>query len=310
MGNELAYCLKKQNWRKLGLVIRPNDRLFWAQTHCMVPTPYHLGSGLVRVFFSGRDAWNRSHIGHATVDLNRNGRVVDYSPVPVLSPGALGCFDDNGVTPSCVVDLQNGAIGLYYIGWNPGSTVRMHLFGGLAISLDGGMTFERWSRAPILERSRTDPYLNTAPWVVHDVVGYRMFYVSGHEWLHKDQPRYNIKTATSLDGNNWQREGHVCIDFRDENEHALARPYVLREGGLWRMWFSYKGMNYRIGYAESYDGLTWKRMDNLAGIDVSRCGFDSDMIEYGAVLKHEGRYFMFYNGNNYGFEGIGLAVSE
>lgn len=301
---------KVQKWRKLGLIIQPDTRLPWAQTHCMVPTPYVLGEGLVRVYFSGRDAENRSHIGHATVDLNRDGKVVDYSTEPVLAPGALGCFDDNGVTPSCVVDLPNGEIGLYYIGWNPGSTVRMHIFGGLAISGDGGKCFERWSRAPILERNRTDPYLNTAPWVVRDGDGYRIFYVSGHEWLHKDLPRYNIKTGHSKDGKHWVREGHVCLDFKDDSEHALARPYVVIEEGLWRMWFSYKSDYYTIGYAESRDGLNWERLDHLAGIDVSPGGFDSEMIEYGATVLHGGRRFMFYNGNNYGYDGIGLAVSE
>jgi len=34
------------------------------------------------------------------------------------------------------------------------------------------------------------------------------------------------------------------------------------------------------------------------------------MIEYASIVKHNDRYFMFYNGNNYGFDGIGLAVSE
>lgn len=299
-----------QCWRKIGLIIQPDKSLPWAQTHCMVPTPYLLGDGLVKVYFSGRDALNRSHIGYAIVDLNCDGKLVDYSSEAVLSPGELGCFDDNGVTPSCVVDLPDGELGLYYIGWNPGTTVRMHIFGGLAISKDQGKSFERWSRAPILERTRTDPYLNTAPWVVGDGDGYRIFYVSGHEWLHKDQPRYNIKTGHSKDGKNWVREGEVCLDFRDHNEHALARPYVIREDGIWRMWFAYKSVDYRIGYAESKDGVNWERLDQLAGIDLSAGSFDSEMVAYAAVVKYDGRRFMFYNGNNYGFEGIGLAVSE
>jgi hypothetical protein len=299
-----------QHWRKIGLIIQPDKSLPWAQTHCMVPTPYLLGDGLAKVYFSGRDALNRSHIGYAIVDLNCDGKLVDYSSEAVLSPGELGCFDDNGVTPSCVVDLPDGELGLYYIGWNPGTTVRMHIFGGLAISKDQGKSFERWSRAPILERTRTDPYLNTAPWVVGDGDGYRIFYVSGHEWLHKDQPRYNIKTGHSKDGKNWVREGEVCLDFKDHNEHALARPYVIREDGIWRMWFAYKSADYRIGYAESKDGVNWERLDQLAGIDLSVGSFDSEMVAYAAVVKYDGWRFMFYNGNNYGFEGIGLAVSE
>jgi hypothetical protein len=297
-------------WEKYGLFIEPQHEKWWSVSHAMLPTPENLGNGIFRTYFSGRNKDNQSHITWADVDLNQPYRVLGYSDRPVLSPGELGCFDDNGVTPSCIIDLPGGEKALYYIGWNPGSTVRMHLYGGLAISQDGGATFERWSRAPILERSRTDPYLNTAPWVVRDGAGYRMFYVSGHEWVHKDLPRYNIKTAYSADGKNWSRESRVCIDFNNSDENALARPYVIVEDGIWKMWFAHKGSAYRIGYAESTDGLNWERLDHLAGIDVSSSGFDSEMIEYAAIVRHNDRYFMFYNGNNYGFDGIGLAISE
>jgi hypothetical protein len=34
------------------------------------------------------------------------------------------------------------------------------------------------------------------------------------------------------------------------------------------------------------------------------------MVEYAALVRHAGRRFLFYNGNNYGFDGIGLAVEE
>ena len=298
------------NWGKRGLIIHPDPKIPWMQTHCMVPTPQLLDGGLVKVFFSGRDSQNRSNISYAIVDLNNDGKVLEYASNPVLVPGELGCFDDNGVTPSCVLDLGNGEIALYYIGWNPGSTVRMHLFGGLAISKDNGETFQRYSRAPILERCASDPYLNTAPWAVKVGGEYRLYYVSGYEWIHKDLPRYHIKMGRSKDGKNWQRDGHVCIDFKDATENALARPYVVFEDGVWKMWFGYKNQTYRIGYAESTDGLAWTRRDDLAGIDVSEFGFDNDMIEYAAIVKHNNQHFMFYNGNNYGLDGIGLAIEE
>jgi hypothetical protein len=140
---------------------------------------------------------------------------------------------------------------------------------------------------------------------------YRMYYVSGTEWIHKDLPRYNIKLARSKDGKNWSRDGHICIDFKDNNENALARPYVIYEDDIWKMWFSYKGDAYQLGYAESYDGLEWIRRDDFSGISVgNHDDFDSEMIEYAAVVNYKGRHFMFYNGNSYGYDGIGLAVEE
>ena len=76
------------------------------------------------------------------------------------------------------------------------------------------------------------------------------------------------------------------------------------------MWFGYKKDHYRIGYAESTDGIQWDRKDNEVNIDVSDSGFDSIMMEYASIIKHKNKYIMFYNGNNYGFDGIGLAVSK
>jgi predicted GH43/DUF377 family glycosyl hydrolase len=301
---------KKVTFKKLGLIIRPQKEKFWFRSHAMIPTPESLGKGFFRIYFSGRNDNNQSHIGWADVDLNEPLKVPEYSEEPVLYPGSLGCFDDNGVTPSCIISTGSNEKLLYYIGWNPGSTVRMHLFGGLAIRGHDG-TFKRWSRAPIIERCKTDPFLNIAPWVVKVDDEYLMYYVSGTEWKHKDLPRYNIKLARSKDGKEWIRDGHVCIDFKDDNENALARPYVLREDDVWKMWFSFKGDAYQLGYAESLDGLNWERRDDFSGISVGEKGdFDSDMISYAAVVKYKGRKFMFYNGNNYGYGGIGLAVEE
>ena len=297
------------SWSKHGLFIKPQQDKWWSLTHAMIPTPEELGGGVFRVYYSGRNDNNQSHVTWADVDLNEPYKVLSYASAPVLSPGKLGCFDDNGVTPSCLVNIDNEKY-FYYIGWNPGSTVRMHIFGGLAVSSDHGKTFERWSKAPVIERCRSDPFINTAPWVVKTEKEFRMYYVSGCGWEHKDLPRYNIKMGTSNDGKVWKREGHVCIDFKDDSENALARPYVLFEDEIWKMWFSHKGSAYRLGYAESKDGITWHRRDEYAGLDVSESGWDSEMVEYAAIVKYNGQHFMFYNGNNYGYGGIGLAIEE
>jgi hypothetical protein len=76
------------------------------------------------------------------------------------------------------------------------------------------------------------------------------------------------------------------------------------------MWYSYRGESYRIGYAESHDGIQWTRRDEEAGIEVSDGGWDSEMICYPCVFDHEGQRYMLYNGNGYGKTGIGLAVLE
>jgi hypothetical protein len=79
------------------------------------------------------------------------------------------------------------------------------------------------------------------------------------------------------------------------------------------MWFFYrdgKGSKYRIGYAHSKEGLHWHTKVDQTGIDVSRNGWDSEMIEYPYVFDHKGERFMLYNGNGYGKTGFGLAILD
>ena len=78
------------------------------------------------------------------------------------------------------------------------------------------------------------------------------------------------------------------------------------------MWFTFRGgsTTYRIGSAESTDGITWQRDVAPLGIDVSPDGWDSGMICYTHPLMHNGRLYALCNGNNYGATGIGLAVFE
>lgn len=297
-------------WEKKGLVIYPDRRRFFSKSHAMIPTPFKLDNGIYRILFSGRNSNNQSHITSVTIDLNNGFKIIKRDKNPILCPGKLGTFDDNGVTPSCLVKLGQKKLALYYIGWNPGSTVRMHLFGGLAISNDYGNSFKRLSEAPIIERNLHNPYLNTAPWVIKKNKKFMMYYVSGTEWLNKDLPRYNIKLALSNDGINWKHKNKICIDFKDSTENALARPYVFKDENKWKMFFSSKGKSYKLGYAESYDAINWTRKDSLIKFKDKKTSYDNDMMEYFAVIKEKNKFFMFYNGNNYGSEGIALAIGE
>ena len=74
--------------------------------------------------------------------------------------------------------------------------------------------------------------------------------------------------------------------------------------------FSHRGSAYRIGYAESQDGIHWKRLDADCQIDVSKSGWDSDMIEYPFVFDKKGKRYMLYYENSYGKTGFVLVVLE
>ncbi len=298
-------------WKKIGNIIRPdNINRDWMVTHAMDPTVDLVSDDVYRVYFCGRNNENQSLIGYAELDITNPYEIIKTPIKPVLGLGELGAFDDNGVTASWIVSHDNKKY-LYYIGWKPRSTTRFSLMTGLAISDDGGETFYRHSRAPILNLTDQEPFsILTAPCVLKQEKIWKMWYVSCVDWLNADLPRYNIKYAESNDGITWKQDGIVCIDFISDRETALARPCVLFEDNIYKMWYSFKdpAIGYRMGYAESKDGIKWKRLDSQVGIEVSDSGWDSEMIQYPYVFNHKGYKYMFYNGNGYGANGAGLAV--
>ena len=263
----------------------------------------------LELFFSSRDEAGRSHTGRATLELSSAGAKVAMRPDPVLGPGRLGGFDDSGAMGACLVHHQ-GRTHLYYIGWSLGVTVPFATYIGLAISENGGRTFERVSRGPVVGRTDADPYLATSPWVLIEDGRWRMWYASGERWEATETgPKhyYRIVYAESADGIRWEPTGRVCIDFADEREYAIARPCVLRDADGYHMWFSCRGSTYRIGYASSVDGLTWTRKDAWAGLRPAGDGWESNSVEYGFVFDYDGLRWILYNGNDYGATGIGLA---
>jgi hypothetical protein len=281
----------------------------WALSHAALPVPERAADGTIAVLFSARDKHERARIGRAMLTLTGETEA-RVDPLPVLDLGELGSFDDGGVTSSCVVE-HDGRRFLYYSGWTRGVSVPFYFFVGCAVS--EGDSFVRASRAPILERSDVDPFLVASPWVLVEDGRWRMWYVSGTGWRMADgRPKhwYHIKYAESGDGIAWEREGRVCIDYAAEDEYALGRPCVVRDGDRYRMWFSARGSTYRLAYAESDDGLTWTRDDDEARLEGAPGAWESEMQAYPAVFDANGQRHMLYNGNGYGATGIGHAVLE
>jgi hypothetical protein len=300
-----------QTWTKRGQVCDGTWELDWAVSHAALPVVEAVEGTRCRVLFSARDTRGRSSIAAGAFDLEDPSRGFTIDPAPLLQPGALGSFDDNGVTTSCLI-AHEGRKYQYYTGWTLGVTVPFYFYVGLAISDDDGRTYRRASTAPILDRTAIDPYLTASPSVLIENGVWRMWYVSAVAWVPSaagPKHYYHVKYAESGDGVQWRRHGRVCIDFTSSGEYAISRPCVVHDGdGVYRMWYAYRGNEYRIGYAESRDGLVWDRQDARAGIGVSAAGWDSGMVEYPCVFDASGARYMLYNGNGYGRTGMGLAV--
>jgi hypothetical protein len=298
-----------QRWVKGGLLANAAGSPEWMTSHLAVPTVHPRADGGLDVYVSSRDRHDRSH--SCRFALPPDWPVVSVTPEfeLLLAPGAPGEFDDGGAMTTWLHEV-NDSLRLYYIGWNRGVTVPFRNALGVAVSTDGGATFVR-SPGPILDRGPHDPCFVASCCILAEEGRFRMWYVSGLRWEHRggsSQPWYHIKHASSPDGLEWERDGTVCIDFASETEHAISRPWVIREDGVYRMWYSHRGTAYRIGYAESEDGLTWTRLDDEVGLAPSASGWDAATVAYPCVFDHGGSRYMLYNGDGYGRTGVGWAV--
>lgn len=308
-------------WIKKGLIFSVDRNYEWMQTHASVPTVDKVTDDRLRVYFGTRDVRNFSFTTFIEIETDNPSNVLSIHDKAVLSPGPIGAFDDCGAIPSWIVN-HKGRKYLYYIGWNVRNTVPYHNSIGLAVSLDNGTTFKKLSDGPIIDRNSAEPYFSASSCVFVEDGLWRMWYLSCVKWSTSNgrpEPYYHIKYAESKDGVNWKRAGKVCIDFKDARECAIARPCVVKDSGQYKMWYSYRNLenyrtdtnnSYRIGYAESRNGIDWIRKDSEVGISVSPDGWDSQMMEYAYVYECKSKRYMFYNGNGFGKSGFGYALLE
>lgn len=294
-------------WEKGGNIFNPH----WSQ----LPIVDNSNEDYWRIFYSNRIE-NKSYPLYFDVEAGNPSNVLRKNNVPILYPGALGSFDHAGVMPAEIINYR-GIKYLFYIGWTNRVDVPYHNNIGLALSRDG-QTYEKYSLGPVLGTSHKEPgFTGTISIMVENDI-WRGWYLSCREWKkigNKIESFYDIKYAESKNGIDWDPKNITCIPRKD-NIAAISQSSVIKENGKYYMWFSHRGhtdyriksdSSYKIGLATSMDGIKWD-IENLNVLPRSEEGWDSDMTAYPYVVIHEGRKFMFYNGNNFGKTGVGYAT--
>ncbi|MDM0235058.1 hypothetical protein [Variovorax arabinosiphilus] len=299
-------------WHKLGQLFSPqgSQRHPKLLTHAANPLPVQLDGDVYRVFFSGRDALNRSSVGAVDIDIVKR-HVVKEHHAPFFEHGPVGSFYADGVSIGNCYDTPSGRY-MLFMGWRSpenahwrGEVGRLRVAADLTLSLDGDR--------PFMPLDDEDAVSLSYPWVQQDDEknGYAMWYGSTLTWnAGNGEMVHVIKRASSNDGEHWHKEG-LAVPYAVGVAQAFSRPTVFRDSSGLHMWFSFRsgaGEAYRIGYASSLDGRAWDLRPDAVGIDVSNEGWDSEMIEYPFVLEHRGERYMLYNGNGYGKTGFGLAM--
>lgn len=309
----------REPWQKRGRIFMPPAGDPLRRSHAQLPVVDSAHPDRWRIYYSSRDGEGRSLPYCLDVEPGRPEHVLADHATPLLAHGAPGCFDEHGVMPTAIADID-GRKHLYYIGWSRGLGVPYRNAIGLAISDDGGRTYVKYSDGPIIGQGPVDPLFTGTFTLLRVGDAWFGWYLSCTEWRDvgdRLEPRYLIRQAFSDDGITWRREGGVAIDYQSDDEGGIAGATVIPRPGGYAMWYAsrkdrdfrtHRANSYRIGYAESEDAMTWTRLDDQAGIDVSEEGWDSEMICYPCVVAWEDRWYMFYNGNGFGRSGIGYAT--
>ena len=220
-------------WIKRGLIYGPSGDSWWAQRWALQPTPLLRPDGTIRVFVGLRTHEGISRVGFVDVSADNPAEVLRVSPEPVLDIGEPGAFDENGVVPCAIVERE-GKLYLYYAGYQLGQKVKFFVFGGLAISEDGGVSFRRHSRVPICDRTDDERFFRVIHSIMLENGGWRVWYGAGSEFTYENGralPNYDIRYAESDDGitlnrraGTWRRSGARRVPRRSPVRCQERRP--------------------------------------------------------------------------------------
>ena len=290
----------ESNWKKIGMIYRVTNDHPQLLTHASNPLAQHLKDDVYRIFYSGRDAENRSSISYVDYDIVQQMIVNDYK-TPIAIPKE-GTFYSHGITIGNLWE-QDGEKFIGFMGWQQregehwrGDVGKVSLTTG-AISL-------------VLGVNSHDKISLSYPHVMWDDDVCKMWYGSTIDWTSENGEMIHVLNyATSENGHDWETHG-LAIPYEVGTAQAFSKPCVIRRDDGYHMWFSYRsgtGTPYRLGYSFSRDGQEWSRTQST--LSVSNKGWDSDMVCYPYVFEHKNILYMLYNGNQYGREGFGLAYA-
>ena len=272
-------------WNKLGRVFTPQQAQgrSWLKEFAQAPATL-MFDDFVRFYFSCRPAADEngqyvSYSAYLEVDRTDLFKVLRLSERPVLELGGLGDFDEFGTYPISVIRVGD-EVRAFYAGWTRCESVPFNIALGMGISHDGGKTFAKLGKGPVLSYTPDEPFMMSGPKIRRFNDTWYLYYIAGRKWKLVDgrpEPVYKIRLATSKDGFSWTKLHRDLIPSRIEADEAQASPDVFFANGRYHMFFCYrysehyrgKDYGYRIGYASSANLTDWLRDDSKAGIDVS-----------------------------------------
>jgi predicted GH43/DUF377 family glycosyl hydrolase len=249
---------------------------------------------------------------------SRPGPFTKHPDNPVFDVGKGDAWD-NAVVSEAKVVFDGQTYHLWYSGRQRLETAtgrkKSPMLVGYATSPDG-LVWTRHPANPIMVPGPAgSPDANHVypPYVLFDGEQFRMWY-SAHDF-----EEWSIDYATSSDGATWEKyPGNPLLRAAHDgrwDENFISEPSVVWTGERFEMWYnggSDRTSTLRVGYAESDDGLAWRKWapDEWV-LDVGPLGaWDDFSVARVHVLCDGERYQMFYEGHDAASWRLGYAWSD
>ena len=163
-------------------------------------------------------------------------------------------------------------------------------------------TFTKYSNGPVFGNKETGTVFDGYVW--KDNGKYRMDF----SW----RPKKACAVTFSDDGINWS-DPIITLEYDESTgwEDTLNRNCVIKVDGKYKMWYTGQAREHSyIGYAESDDGLTFKRILNEP-VMISEYPWEGESVMNPCVMFEHGKYRMWYSaGETYEPNVLAYATSE
>jgi len=268
----------------------------------VTPSRVILEDSVYKMWYTGFFGARYWQVGYAT---SRDGiRWVKHKFNPVLKPGPES-WDNSGAAHGFVVD-DGSLYHMWYTGGDDARTLQI----GYAGSRDGIIWTKALGTSPVLKvgpPGSWDYRSLSRPSVIGPDEGgsYKMWYAG-------EDPKFlNIGFAAGTDTITWRKHPEPVLTSGSPgswDEHSVFFPRVLHNNGLYEMWYDgmrtmatpgMVGADHRIGYAESSDGIHWRKSrENPVLVPGSLGSWDGGLVLVGDILFDGRTYHMWYSGVN------------
>ena len=294
----------KKNSTKI--IFKNNSMFSWSKKYVWVPTSFEIKKkNNIVIFYGSRNKENKTQTGYLIFNIKKN-KVIFNTKKPVIKIGVLGEFDESLALGTSIIKTKKEYY-FYYVGWTNPKSTRYLPYIGLAKSKKN-FSFKKNSE-PLLSRTRNEPYGCMSPFVLNEKDKFKMWYAAIRKWIKKKSgetiPIYNLSYAESKNGINWNLKKKNVLKLNAFT--TAARPYVLKHNKEYHMWYSERKYQkkYLIKYSKSKNGINWKSK-NFKVPTLKK--FNDKSSCYPCVFQNNKKFYLLFNGNNYGKTGI--AISE